>query len=189
MDRKQQIIAVALDILSQEGAKRLTLKNIAGRIGISEPALYRHFTNKRHLMKTLIESVARNLTNRVSDSVSGIADPECKLRAILKAHLSYVSDHRGIPRIIFSDSVHQNDPVLRNAVLQMVSRYLDLIRTIFLRARETGHFRADLDVDAAATAFLGLAQSSVLIWSLSDFDFPIHERAEALWEVFHRGLT
>ena len=188
MDRKEQIIDVALDIISQEGAKRLTMKNIAGRIGISEPAIYRHFRNKRHLMTALIESVARNLTSRINDAASGIDDPVDKLRKILQIHLTYVSDHRGIPRIIYSDSVHQNDPVLRKAVLQMVNHYLDLIRGILLGAREAGRLRSDLDVDAAATAFLGLVQSSVLVWSLSDFDFPIHERAEALWEVFHRGL-
>jgi AcrR family transcriptional regulator len=188
MDRKQEILGVALDIISQEGAKKLTMKNIAGRIGISEPAIYRHFQNKRHLMRALIESVASNLTGRINDAASGIEDPVDKLREILRLHLSYISDHRGIPRIIFSDSVHQNDPVLRKTVLQMVNHYLDLIRGILARARETGRLRPDLDVDTAAVAFLGLVQSSVLIWSLSDFDFPIHERAEALWEVFHHGL-
>lgn len=189
MNRKEQILGVALDIIGQEGARKLTMKNIAGRIGISEPAIYRHYRSKRHLMEALIESVAGNLIRRMNEAASAADDPVSRLKDILQLHLSYISDNRGIARIIFSDSVHQHDPVLRKAVLKMVHQYLALIRGILVRARDGGRLRADLDAEAAATAFLGLAQSSVLIWSLSDFDFPIRDRADALWEVFHRGIS
>lgn len=188
MDRKEQIVAVALDIASEEGARGLTMKNIAGRVGISEPALYRHYRNRQDLLLSLIESCARNLTARINEASSGIDDPVLKLNHILQAHLAYIANHRGIPRIIFSDAVHQNDPVLRQAVLRLINHYLDLIRGILVRARDANQLRPGIDIDSAATAFLGLAQSSALVWSLSDFTFPIQDRAERLWEVFSQGL-
>ncbi len=48
-DKKSEIIAATLEIVAQEGLQRTTTAAIAGRAGIGEGTLYRHFGNKDEL--------------------------------------------------------------------------------------------------------------------------------------------
>lgn len=188
-NRKEQIVFNALQIISEEGVKNLTMKNIGNRIGISDAALYRHFTNKQEIVLAMIETVGRNLTVNISSAVSNIENPVDKLKEILHIHLGYLEQNKGIPRLIFSEEVHQNDPVLRKAVLKMVNHYLDLIRGILLRAKDNGQVKPDINIEATAIAFLGLVQATAFIWSLSGFEFSISDRAPALWRAFAESVN
>lgn len=187
--RKEQIIDAALKIISEEGVTNLTMMKIAKKIGISDAALYRHFKNKRAIMRGLIETMGRNLTANIGVSVSDTADPIANLKKILSLHLAYLENNKGIPRLIFSEAVHQNDPVLRKTLLQTVDNYLEMIRGILRRAKAEGRLRAGTNIEASAIGFLGLVQATALIWSLSDFSFSISKKAPALWRVFAESLS
>lgn len=188
-DRKDQIVLVALQLLSEHGMKKLTMKNIAEKIGFTDAALYRHFKSKHDILEMLIDTVSKNLINNVNEAVATIDDPVAKLRAILHIHLSHIEKNKGMPRVIFSESIHQNDPVLRKKVLVMVTHYLDLIRGVLLRGKETRRIRIEIDIDAAAVAFWGLIQSTTLIWSLSNFEYSLENKADSLFDVFAEGIV
>jgi len=181
--RKEQILNSALEIISEEGVKKLTMKKIASRIGISDAALYRHFQNKQTLMKAMIETVGDKLVTKINLAVRDIDNPVEKLNAVLHVHLTYLEKNRGIPRVIFSDEVHQNNPILRNSVLKIVNNYMDLIRGFLLQAKKAKRVKKNIDIEASATAFLGLLQATALLWSLSGFGFPVRAKAPALWRV------
>lgn len=187
-DRKDQIVHVALQLVSEFGMKKLTMKNIAEKVGFTDAALYRHFKSKHDIMEMLIDTVSKNLINKINETVASIDDPIDKLHAILRIHLSHIEKNKGMPRIIFSESIHQNDPVLRKMVLQMIIHYLDLVKGVLLRGKETGRIRADVDIDAAAVAFFGLVQSTTLIWSLSNFVYSLGEKADSLFDAFEKGI-
>ncbi len=71
-DRRDQILEHASQLFSVKGHYGVTTKELAANCGITEPILYRHFTNKDHLYQEVkkshqgqfneIESVARALT-------------------------------------------------------------------------------------------------------------------------------
>ncbi|MEA2063210.1 MAG: TetR/AcrR family transcriptional regulator [Gemmatimonadota bacterium] len=186
--RKEEIVVTALRIIAVEGMQRLTMKNIAGRIGISDAALYRHFDCKRDILRGVICHVGEQLFSRISRAAVEISDPVEKLREILRIHFSHIRQHQGLPRMLFSEAVHQNDPELRSLFLSTVNRNLELIRSILENARELGKVREDLDIESAALAFFGLVQSAALLWSLSDFKSGAIQEADAMFEVFVRGL-
>ncbi len=187
--RKEQIIAAALKIISEEGVANLTMMKIAQKIGISDAALYRHFENKHEIMRGLIETMGRSLMANISAAVADSDDPIAKLKKILALHLAYLEKNRGIPRLIFSEAVHQNDPVLRQTLWEMINNYLDLIRGILRRAKAEGRVKEDINIEASALGFLGLVQATAFLWSLSDFSFSISAKAPALWRVFAESLS
>lgn len=53
--RQQQIIETAIKLIAEKGIQNLTIKNISKEIGITEPALYRHFDNKLEILKGIIQ--------------------------------------------------------------------------------------------------------------------------------------
>jgi len=187
-NRKEQIVHTALHIISEKGMKKLTMKNIASEIGFTDAALYRHFSSKRDILKELIEVASTNLINKVNTVVAKTDDPVDKLHEILRIHLAHMEQHKGMSRIIFSEEVHQNDAELRGLLFRTINHYLDLVRGILLRAKVSGAVRADIDIDATAVAFFGLIQSVTFLWSLSDYAYSIHQKADDLFVVFSRGL-
>jgi len=181
--RKEQIINSALEIISEEGVKNLTMKRIANRIGISDAALYRHFINKQELMLAMIETGGKNLISRINFVLGNIDNPVNKLKEILHIHLTHLEKNKGIPRLIFSEAIHQNNPILRNSVLKNVNQYLNLLRNILLQAKETGQVKEDIDIEATSMAILGLVQATALLWSLNGFGYSLSEKAPVLWRL------
>ncbi len=53
-ERQQQIVEIAIKLIADKGIQNLTTKNLAKEIGISEPAIYRHFSNKLEILKAVI---------------------------------------------------------------------------------------------------------------------------------------
>ena len=53
--RAVDIVAAARRILEEEGADALTMRRLAGEVGIQAPSLYKHFSTKRAVEAALIE--------------------------------------------------------------------------------------------------------------------------------------
>ena len=53
-DRQQQILEESIKLISEKGIQGFTIKNLSKSIGFSEPAIYRHFTSKIEILKTIL---------------------------------------------------------------------------------------------------------------------------------------
>ena len=52
--RQEEITKEAIKLISEKGIQGLTIKNLSKRIGISEPAIYRHFEGKTDILLNLL---------------------------------------------------------------------------------------------------------------------------------------
>src|SRR6056297_1149063 len=59
-ERQQEIIETALDLINEKGIQGLTIKNLSKKLGISEPAIYRHFENKIQILIALLDLLKNN---------------------------------------------------------------------------------------------------------------------------------
>ncbi len=69
--KQEQIVAAALELLSEQGLSNLSLRDIAKRLGMQAPALYWHFKNKDDLVDYMAEAILQkelhNLQARTDD--------------------------------------------------------------------------------------------------------------------------
>ncbi|MFC4377364.1 TetR/AcrR family transcriptional regulator [Nocardia halotolerans] len=94
-DRKIQIMRAAARAFSTRGYYPVGVDEIAAEVGISGPALYRHFANKYALLVAAAEEGARGLR----DVARAADDPELAPRDRLDALLTAVAEHNiGIRR-------------------------------------------------------------------------------------------
>lgn len=84
-DRKVQIVRAAARAFSDRGYHAVGVDEIAAEVGISGPALYRHFANKYALLVATAEHTAQTLLNaaRTADDPGG--PPADRLRAMVDA--------------------------------------------------------------------------------------------------------
>ena len=54
-ERQQEIINKSIEIIATKGIQGLTIKNLSKEIGVSEPAIYRHFENGKSRMQAAID--------------------------------------------------------------------------------------------------------------------------------------
>ena len=55
--RREDVVAAALDLLSETGIDGMTLRDVAARLSIQAPALYWHFANKRDMVDAMAEAL------------------------------------------------------------------------------------------------------------------------------------
>ncbi|MFI9506222.1 TetR/AcrR family transcriptional regulator [Nocardia sp. NPDC052566] len=84
-DRKVQIIRAAARAFSERGYYPVGVDEIAAEVGISGPALYRHFTNKYALLVAAAEEGAKHLVVVAKAADDPAATPEKRLDALIKA--------------------------------------------------------------------------------------------------------
>ena len=60
---------------------------------------------------------------------------------------------------------------------------------ILKAAKKSGQAREEIDVDAAASIFVGMIQSSVVFWALSDFSYSLKVRQAPLWREYRRIIS
>ena len=57
-DTKQRILEAALDLFSDRGYETVSVEQLAARVGIKAPSLYKHFPSKQSILDSLIETIS-----------------------------------------------------------------------------------------------------------------------------------
>ncbi|MDR2477053.1 MAG: TetR family transcriptional regulator [Treponema sp.] len=58
---REAVVHAAIDILNREGLERLTMRSLAGALGIKAPALYWHIKNKQDLIDQIAEKMSAEM--------------------------------------------------------------------------------------------------------------------------------
>ncbi|MEV6135886.1 TetR family transcriptional regulator [Nocardia sp. NPDC051990] len=93
-DRKVQIIRAAARAFSERGYYPVGVDEIAAEVGISGPALYRHFANKYALLVAAAEEGALHLLKVAQAADNPKLEPEARLDALIKAISEHTIDIR-----------------------------------------------------------------------------------------------
>jgi len=70
-ERKEQILAATLGLVSRQGFRSVSMRQIAGAAGINEALIYRHFPSKEELLRAMLsEVVARQPVRAAAPAAS-----------------------------------------------------------------------------------------------------------------------
>ena len=84
-DRRRQLLEVAADLFARRGFGGTTTAELAKGAGVTEPILYRHFTNKLDLFITLIDQVGAHVIQQWEEALEGVVDPKDRLKILIAA--------------------------------------------------------------------------------------------------------
>jgi AcrR family transcriptional regulator len=71
-ERRRQLLAMALVIVREEGADRLTLGHLATRAGVSKPITYEHFGTRAGLLAALYKALDEQHTQALQAALRGL---------------------------------------------------------------------------------------------------------------------
>ncbi|QKT05026.1 TetR family transcriptional regulator [Ectothiorhodospiraceae bacterium 2226] len=187
-ERREEIVQAALDLAGERGVKQLTTQAIAEKVGIAQPTIFRHFKTRDAILRAALEWIGKSLLAALTPILAGGGPADARLRQLLARQLQFISRRKGLPRLLFSERLHLEDPQLKAVVRRIMDAYTARVATLLSEGVAEGRFRADLDPEETARLIVALVQGQVMRWSLTDFDFPLAKQGEALWRLLGPAL-
>lgn len=187
-DRKAEIVAAAIDFAAELGPDRVTTQKLADAVGISQPAIFRHFPTKADIWL----EVGKALTGKVAPTAEMKTipddDPLAMVQEIVVRHLKQIQRTPAIPAILFSRELHaKNEPLRCHFETVMRSRRAGLAQLIG-QAGKSGHISTDADAGDVAALLLAIVQGTAMRWSLENRTFDLVAEGTRLIKVVILGL-
>jgi len=183
-ERQRQTIDAARKIIATRGMEALSIRELAREVGFSEAAIYRHFPSKKDILLLLINDIETTLLNTVERAASEKSEPLESLENVLKAHLSYVEQRRGVSLIVISETLRLADKSLRKRMFEVVNRYLSRIEELLAQGVRSGQISQEIDLGTAALTFFAIIHTTVTLWALSNSGFSLAKRHKPLWDSY-----
>ncbi|UBM62400.1 TetR/AcrR family transcriptional regulator [Candidatus Sulfidibacterium hydrothermale] len=111
--RRNQIKEAVKDILFYEGLQKLTTKNIARKVGISEGTVFKHYVSKKAIINDILDDVHSELVKPLAAIASAKEDASIRLEKYVCFHLDYLAQNKGITILLFTEASYQNDTALK----------------------------------------------------------------------------
>jgi AcrR family transcriptional regulator len=96
---REAIVDQARQVVAEGGLEALSLRRLAGRLGVTAPALYAHVTDKRDLLATLAEGQFDELVARMDRAAA--LPPVERIRAHCRAYVAHARDNPELFRVMF----------------------------------------------------------------------------------------
>ena len=186
--RQTQIIETVLALAAQHSPGQITTQEIANVIGVTQGALFRHFASKESIWLAAIEWVENELLAMLEAAAQQATSPMDGLRQVFFSHVDFVIARPGVPRLIFNELQQPADSAIKAAVRQLLQRYRQLISGLIVTAAAGNEINRNVNINAAATLFLGSIQGLVMQSMLADNVQAMHQKAEQIFPLFLHSL-
>lgn len=176
-DRKRQIIKSTVEIMSEAGVAGATTARIAADVGVSEPALYRHFKNKQGMLLAALDDISARLIVHTVSAAEGEDDVVMQLRLMSAAFYDFVMSNPEETRVLFEVVSAVRGADMRTAVRERFAQLLAVIEAVLIDGVDRGALREDLDVSLAAWEILSLGVTLYFASTLGLEDVLTKEKA------------
>ncbi len=189
--RREQIAEAALGLVASQGLRRLSVAAVARRVGLVPSGIYRHFKNKDEILDAVLDRVEQRLLANVKASRDEHADPVDCLKDVLMRHIRFLREGKviSVPRMIFSDDAHGDNPQRKRRVLHVFEQYTGQIADIVRLGQSQGRIRPELDVQTVAMMLFGIIVPAGILWHLTEGGFDVTRHAQRAWKLFSAAIT
>ena len=183
--RREEIVQAALQVVGEKGVHGLTITEIAGRAGMSDANIYRHFKGKQEILQALGDFIGVVVMDKAAIIEAGKGTALEKLKVIFLSHAALIAANPGLPRFMFSEEIHLGDPQLAKSIADKMAGYIKTLSNVIAAGIKSGELRL-LSPRETAITLLGMIQFTALRWAITCGAFSLDAEAELLWDNFLR---
>jgi len=121
-ERKLQILQALAAMLEQPSAGKITTAALAGRLSVSEAALYRHFASKAQMFEGLIDFIESTVFGLINQIVEQQENGLSQVQAIATMLLSFAERNPGMTRVLIGDALVNENERLQARMNQFLER-------------------------------------------------------------------
>ena len=95
-NRKAEIVAATLRLADELGPDRLTTQAIADAVGLTQPAIFRHFPTKQVLWQGVAKAMDDTMTKAWQAALACNSAPQDRLVALIQIQLRHIEENPAI---------------------------------------------------------------------------------------------
>ena len=187
-DRQKQIIDASIKIIAEKGIQQLTIKNISRSLGISEPAIYRHFDGKMEILLAILFYFKKDSHLDLAKSVSNEESSIKQIESIFVDHFKRFAAKPALAAVIFSEEIFQNDKRLAEQVNVIMQSNQNTIVKIIERGQKRNEIRNDIPRKQLSLIIIGALRVIVAKWRLSKYSFDLEREGAELWKSIRKVI-
>jgi AcrR family transcriptional regulator len=154
--RREQILAAAAELFARHGFHGVGIDEIGAAVGVSGPALYRHFRSKDAMLGEMLTSISEVLLTGGLERRGDTEDPAKVLGELIAFHVDFALDNPALITVQERNLGNLTEPD-RRRVRGLQRRYVE----VWVQAlRETSPGLGEPTARAAAHAVFGLINST-----------------------------
>lgn len=171
--RQEQIKQAVIDIISTDGLKNLSTRNLAKRIGMSEGSIFRHFKSKQDIILSIFNDIQENFIGELKTIAWSGEEPSIRLFKYLSATIKYHIDNKGTNMLLFSEASYNNDPELKKRLQQIFHSQKQFVSKIIQDGISAGIWDNRVQVENIALIYMGIPISMNIEMLLGGGGFQI----------------
>lgn len=183
-DRQIQILETSIELIANKGIQGFTIKNLANAIGISEPAIYRHFESKTAILISILDNFKEMAGKMSSSFENSDTNAMGKIEFIFYRMIEIFTKQPAIISVIFSEEIFKNDINLKNKIIEIQNLHQFNIESIIEKGQAENTVRNDIDKSTLALTFMGAFRLLVKRWDLNSHNFNLKSEGEKLINSF-----
>ena len=183
-ERQTQIIEKSIELIATLGIQGFTIKNLAKVIGISEPAIYRHFDHKTDILITILDNFKE--MGEFMTLMSNNSDDTAieKIEFLFTKMMEIFIEQPAIISVIFSEEIFKNDEILKEKIVEIHNMHQLNIEMIVESGQLNKDIRSDIDKSSLALIFMGSLRLLVKRWDLNNQNFDLNKEGAKLLNTF-----
>ena len=155
-DSRQDILRTAARLFQQRGYDATSMNDVAAALKLSKGGLYHHFQSKDEILFNLMDHAMDITQQRVIDPVRGIADPEQRLRMLIRLHIEVVLSERDREITVMLHENHPLPPALRRRINSRKKDYVHFMENLIAEVQGVRKSKGIVSPRAAVFALLGM---------------------------------
>lgn len=173
--RQNEIVDTALRLTAQGGIQNLTIKNLSSTLGVTDPALYRHFRSKSEVIKAMIGRFEHGVSTDNSDLHGFDA-----IIGFVKGRIEQVCANPDLARAMFSEEIFMDDPEFVELMSRMMHKHKDVLNKYFVEAQKNGDIRSDIAIDMLFRIVMGPVRLLIKQWGMTHMGFDLRVKGAEL---------
>ncbi len=155
-DRHSALLHEAALLFAERGFSGVSLEELGAAVGVSGPAVYRHFANKQALLGEILVRVSERLLAGGQEVVATDAEPLDALERLVRFHVDFALADADVIRVQDRDLASLSDDD-RHTVRRLQREYVELWVAVLAQLHPD---RSDSDLRVRAAACFGLINST-----------------------------
>lgn len=179
-ERQQEIIDATIELINSKGIQGFTIKNIAKIVGVTEPAIYRHFDSKTAILVALLDLLKENSSQIYGNKLVIEDTVISKIESIFENHFKTFKKMPALSSVVFSEELFRNDKSLSEKISEVIDYNTKILYGIVVEGQKRGEITSDVDASHIVIMLMGSLRLFVKKWQFAKFEFDLIEKGKLL---------
>ena len=188
--RKRQIVETVLELVAAQGTEAVSFQLIADAIGVTQPAVLRHFPTKEAMWLAVMDWLEEQLVAIYTALDEDLGQYNLVvLGRMFLGHVRLIERYPALAKLVFSDHLRLQYPRLQARFSRIHKAYSARLRAVLDRAKAEGVVRGPLASKDAATMFLSLIQGLGFQFAIARLPIALIPEAERALAMYLQAIT